>query len=96
MRRLLDPWFPGLRLYANVLGAGLAAMNPVVHPAVFYSNAGRIERSRGEFYFYEEGVTPAVCRLIYAVDRERLAVAAALGSTLDPVDTAFHSAGFGT
>ena len=95
VRRLLDPWFPGLRLYANVLGAGLAAMNPVVHPAGVLLNAGRIERSRGEFYFYEEGVTPAVCRLIYAVDRERLAVAAALGSTLDPVDTAFHSAGFG-
>ena len=95
VRRLLDPWFPGLRLYANVLAAGLSAMNPVVHPAGVLLNAGRIERSRGEFYFYEEGVTPAVCRLIYSVDRERLAVAAALGLTLDAVDTAFHSAGFG-
>ena len=58
-------------------------------------NAGRIEYSRGDFYFYEEGVMPGVCRVIYAVDRERLAVAAALGCELTPVDEAFHSAGFG-
>ena len=95
VRCLLDPWFPGVRLYANVLAAGLSAMNPVVHPAGVLLNIGRIERSRGEFYFYEEGVTPAICRLIYSVDSERLAVAAALGLTLDPVDSAFHSAGFG-
>ncbi len=95
VRELLDPWFPGVRLYPNVLAAGLAAMNPVVHPAGVLLNAGRIERSRGEFYFYEEGLTPGVCRLIYSVDNERLAVAAALGLTLDPVDLAFHEAGFG-
>jgi len=58
-------------------------------------NAGRIERSRGDYYFYEEGVTPAVCHLIYAVDRERRAIADALGLDLPPVDEAFHRAGFG-
>lgn len=95
VRQLLEPWFPGLKLYPNVLAAGLSAMNPVVHPAGVLLNTGRIERSRGEFYFYEEGVTPSVCRLINAVDSERLEVAAALGLTLEPVDAAFHSAGFG-
>src|SRR5262249_15522306 len=87
--------FAGVRPYANVLACGLAAMNPVVHPAGVLLNAGRIERSRGDFYFYEEGVTPAVCHVIYAVDRERRAVAAALGLDLPPVDEAFHLAGFG-
>jgi opine dehydrogenase len=58
-------------------------------------NAGRIEASRGEFYFYGEGVTPSVCRVIYAVDRERRAIGQALGVELDPVDDAFHAAGFG-
>lgn len=95
VQKLLDPWFPGVRLYPNVLGAGLAAMNPVVHPAGVLLNAGRIERSHGRFYFYEEGVTPSVCRLIYAVDNERLAIAEALDLKLDPVDLAFHEAGFG-
>jgi opine dehydrogenase len=95
VRALVDELFPGARAYPNVLACGLAAMNPVVHPAGVLLNAGRIERSRGEFYFYEEGVTPAVCQLIYAVDRERLAIARALGLDLPPVDEAFHAAGFG-
>ena len=58
-------------------------------------NAGRIERSRGEFWFYEEGVTPSVVNVIEAVDRERLALGAALGLHLTPVAEAFHRAGFG-
>jgi opine dehydrogenase len=58
-------------------------------------NAGRIERSRGEFWFYEEGVTPSVVKVIEAVDRERLALGAALGLNLTPVAEAFHRAGFG-
>jgi opine dehydrogenase len=58
-------------------------------------NAGRIERSRGEFWFYEEGVTPSVVKVIEAVDRERLALAAALGLRLTPAAEAFHRAGFG-
>jgi opine dehydrogenase len=42
-------------------------------------NAGLIERTHGGFLFYEEGVTEGVGRLIEAVDRERLALADALG-----------------
>src|SRR5262245_22078648 len=95
VRGLLEPLFPGVRLYPHVLACGLAAMNPVVHPAGVLLNAGRVEYARGDFYFYEEGVTPAVCRLIEAVDRERRAVAAALGLDLLPVAEAFHVAGFG-
>jgi opine dehydrogenase len=81
--------------YPNVLACGLSAMNPVVHPAGVLMNAGRIEHARGDFYFYEEGVTPAVCDVIQAVDAERLAVGAALGLELRPVHEAFHAAGFG-
>lgn len=95
VRTLVGELFPGVRAYPHVLACGLAAMNPVVHPAGVLLNAGRIEHSRGEFYFYDEGVTPAVCRLIYAVDGERLAVARALGVELPAVDEAFHQAGFG-
>ena len=95
VKRRVERWFPGTGLYPNVLACGLASMNPVVHPAGVLLNAGRVERSRGDFYFYDEGVTPGVCRLIYAVDRERLAIAKALDIQLSPVDEAFHAAGFG-
>jgi len=95
VRSLVAELFPGATAYPHVLACGLAAMNPVVHPAGVLLNAGRIEYSRGDFYFYEEGVTPAVCQLIQAVDRERLAIARALGLELPPVEEAFHRAGFG-
>lgn len=81
--------------YPNVLACGLSAMNPVVHPAGVLMNAGRVEYARGEFYFYEEGVTPTVAQVIYQVDAERRAIGKALGFDLTPVDAAFHAAGFG-
>ncbi|HEY7031062.1 MAG TPA: NAD/NADP octopine/nopaline dehydrogenase family protein [Thermomicrobiales bacterium] len=92
---VLERLFPGATAYANVLEAGLSAMNPVVHPPGVLLNAGRIERSRGEFWFYEEGVTPAVVRAIEALDGERRAVGRAYGYELTPVAEAFHKAGFG-
>jgi len=87
--------FPGALAYDDVLAAGLAALNPIVHPPGVLLNAGRVERSRGEFYFYEEGVTPGVVRVIEALDRERLALGGAYGITLTPVAEAFANAGFG-
>ncbi len=95
VRGLLEPFFPGVVAYPSVLACGLSAMNPVVHPAGVLLNAGRIERSHGEFYFYDEGVTTSVCRLIDAVDLERRTIGKALGLDLLPVEEAFARAGFG-
>jgi opine dehydrogenase len=95
VRKRLDPLFPGITPYADAMACGLAAMNPVVHPAGVLMNAGRVEYSRGEFYFYEEGVTPTVAKVIMQVDAERRAVARALGHDLCPADDAFYRAGFG-
>jgi opine dehydrogenase len=95
VRAMLEPLFPGVRPYPHAVACGLAAMNPVVHPPGVLLNAGRIEYARGDFYFYEEGVTPGVCRLIYAVDAERRALGRAFDLDLLPVDEAFHAAGFG-
>ena len=91
----LEPLFPGVQPYPHVLAAGLGAMNPIVHPPGVLMNAGRIEYSRGEFYFYEEGVTPGVVRVVESLDAERRAIGAALGLDLLPVAAAFHAAGFG-
>ena len=81
--------------YSNVAECGLSAMNPVVHPPGVLMNAGRVEYSQGDFYFYEEGVMPGVCNAIYRLDAERRAIGEALGLDLLPVDEAFHQAGFG-
>src|SRR5687768_886566 len=91
----LAPYFPGLQPYPHALAAGLGAMNPIVHPPGVLMNAGRVEYSRGDFYFYEEGVTPGVVRVIEALDAERRNLGAAFGLSLLPVAEAFHAAGFG-
>jgi opine dehydrogenase len=91
----LRRFFPGAVAHRDVLQAGLSAMNPIVHPPGVLMNAGRVERSRGDFWFYEEGVTPAVVRVIEAVDAERRAIGWAFGLDLTPVAEAFHAAGFG-
>jgi len=95
VQKLLDPLFPGVVTYPDVMACGLSAVNPVVHPAGVLLNAGRIEYSRGEFYFYEEGVSPSVAKVIMRVDKERRDIGEALGYDLVPVDEAFHLAGFG-
>lgn len=63
----------------SVLQTTLQNSNPVIHPAVSLCNAALIERTHGDFLFYEEGVTDGVGRVIEAVDRERVAIAEALG-----------------
>ena len=95
VRNRLELLFPGMQTYPTVMACGLSAMNPVVHPAGVLMNAGRVEYSHGEFYFYEEGVSPTVAKTIMAVDAERRAIAKALGYDLIPAHEAFHQAGFG-
>lgn len=70
--------YPGSKLSKNVLQTLLQNGNNVIHPAVSLLNVGRIE-SPEDFFFYEEGVTPAVGKLMEAVDKERMAIAAAFG-----------------
>jgi opine dehydrogenase len=63
----------------NVLHTSLDNMGAIFHPALMLLNAGRIERTRGEFQFYIDGVTDSTSRVLGALDRERVTVAAALG-----------------
>ena len=71
--------WPAVEKAESVFQTTLQNGNPVIHPAVTLLNAGLLERTGGDFLFYEEGVTEGVGRLIEAVDLERLAVSAALG-----------------
>lgn len=76
---LLADVYPGVQAADSVLQNALQNGNPVIHPPVTLLNAALIERTGGDFLFYEEGITPGVGRLIEAVDRERLALAERLG-----------------
>jgi opine dehydrogenase len=73
------PLYPDTVPVTNVLETMLNNGNAVSHTAPVILNAGRIEYSKGEFYIYQEGVTPSVGNVLDAVDRERLSILKALG-----------------
>ena len=79
---ILRQVYPHTEEAAGIFQTTLQNGNPVIHPAVTLLNASLIERTGGDFMFYEEGVTESVGRLMKAVDDERLAVARALGVTI--------------
>lgn len=76
--------YPAISEAKNVLHTSLENDNPVIHPAVTLLNAALIERTGGDFLFYEEGITPTVGRLIEAVDRERIAIGRKMNIDLLP------------
>jgi opine dehydrogenase len=78
---LLRQAYPDLAEADSVLETGLSNPNPIIHIPIMILNAARIE-APGDFLFYWEGVTPAVGRVIEALDAERLAVGEALGVPL--------------
>lgn len=63
----------------NVLKTSFDNIGAVFHPAITILNAARIEDTHGDFDYYIEGVTPSVASVLEAIDRERVAVAGALG-----------------
>lgn len=66
----------------DVLACGLHSLNPCLHIPGCVMNAGRIERSKGNFYLYEEGITPTVAEVMEVLDAERGALVKALGYDL--------------
>lgn len=75
----LSDVYPALSAARNILQTSLQNGNPVIHPSVSLLNAALIERTQGDFYFYEEGVTTAVGRLLRGIDLERIAIGQRLG-----------------
>lgn len=69
----------------NLLEVGLNNVNPVVHCPAALMNAGWIEATKGDFYFYAQGMSPAVSRVTEKVDKERLAISHAYGLEITPI-----------
>jgi len=70
--------YPELTAADSVLETSLANFNAVMHPPVMILNAATIERTKGDFYFYSQGTTPAVGKVMEALDKERMAILKAL------------------
>jgi opine dehydrogenase len=96
MADLVRPLFPDIRPVGSVLETGLMNINAIFHPPGMLLNAGWIEQTGGGFLFYREGITPAVGRVVEAVDGERLEIVRALGLDDTPFVEFFHQAGLTT
>jgi opine dehydrogenase len=83
--KLVQAVFPEARAADSVLRTGLSNINAILHVAPMLANVARIELESEAFDFYGDGVTPSVARVIEAHDRERLAVAEALGVSVPSV-----------
>lgn len=71
--------FPHIVPAENVMQTGLSNINAIMHPAGMVGNAGWIEERAGDFYFYREGITPAIANVISKVDQERIGIVRRLG-----------------
>lgn len=75
-------------LRSDLLAIALSNLNPQNHLGIAMFNLTRMER--GENWGQGEHVTPAVGRLLEALDQERLQIAAALGLSVRTIFEHFH------
>ncbi len=87
--------YPATCGYRDIIEAGLSNCNPVIHPLGVLMNAGRIEYARGEFWYYEEGITTSTARAMEVLDDERIDIGNVLGLHLPRQSEALHSIGYG-
>jgi len=71
----------------NLLQVGLNNINPVVHCPAALMNAGWIEATKGNFYFYAQGMSPSVSKVTEKADQERVAIGRAYGFDLVDITT---------
>jgi opine dehydrogenase len=81
----LEVDFPELVLAANALDAGLQGPGMLVHPLPMLMNAVRIDRDY-PFTYDAYDITPSVARAVSTLDRERMAIVAALGGEVKPIE----------
>jgi opine dehydrogenase len=93
---LLKAVYPSICPGANLLETVFPYTNAIHHPAAILCNAGRAEATQGDYFHYFDGISPAVGRIIDALDHERLAVAAALGVAALPFVENFFRMGYTT
>lgn len=85
---LLRPLLPTIVPADSALEVGLDNSNHFIHPPLVLLNAIRIDRAE-PYRFYREGLSAAAQRLVYDIDRERLALAARLDIVVEPLDALF-------
>lgn len=80
---LVSQLYDGIVAAKNIWHVNLENGNPVVHPGPCLMNAGRIDYSKGEFWFYKEGITEHTINILHAIEKEQTAIGAAFGFEIE-------------
>jgi opine dehydrogenase len=87
--------YPVTEAGKNILDVGLNNGNPIAHPGPALLNAGRVEYAQGEFYHYQEGITPHVANIVAGIDNERMNLCQAMGYPAIPTVERMYLMGYG-
>ena len=87
--------YPVTEAGKNILDVGLNNGNPIAHPGPALLNAGRVEYAQGEFYHYQEGITPHVANIVDGIDNERMNLCRAMGYAAIPTVERMYLMGYG-
>ena len=79
----LKPVFTGIELAESVFHTTLQNGSPICQPVITTLNAALIERTNGDFFFFKDGVTPAVGNIMRILDKERMAIGQAMGLVIE-------------
>jgi len=90
----IGPVLPAIAPTPSLLHTVFPYTNAIHHPAALLLNVGRVESTAGDYCHYFDGITPAVGRLIDALDAERIAVAAGFGIATEPLPDYFFRIGY--
>lgn len=83
VNRVVSTIFPcQLEWCPDVLAVAFQSNNGVLHPAASVLNSGWIESKKGNFYFYKDGISRAVGRVIEKIDSERIEIGRRYGFEL--------------
>ncbi len=82
--------FDKLKFNKNVLENSLSNFNHQLHPAPILLNAGRVE-SKEAFYFYKEGHTSSIDKVLKQIDEEKINIGRSLGYEIEPFEDIFQS-----
>ena len=86
--------YPSIVRVDTVLESSLLNPNAIMHPPATILNAGWIENTKGNFYFYYEGSTQAIAKVIEKVEEERTNLAKVLGIKTTGFIEYFFKAGY--
>lgn len=91
----IQDYFPlPLEPAPNVIAIGLYNTNMILHCPTMIMNTGWIEKEPQGFSFYKDGMSDSVCKVMEAMDRERMAIGNALGiellSTMDDMQKIYQ------